>query len=580
MPDDTFPVEVLFVPAIPTRFTLRLRRYFAALEILAALPVLSLAQLQRLTNPTSITATPTKVSGRVVNAVTGAPVSRALVRFNSRAMLTDQEGKFQFDQVADPSGSFQLVKPGYSMSPDPFEQPNLYFQVSQIPGSLEFLLYPEAMLTGTLTSPGGEPLARVNVVARRSTYNEEGHRWIQEGQAMTDTHGSFRIPVSAGDFRLETGFVARNNGTSEAVLPVSIPTPTPGASAQVIHVHSGEEQRFDLRPSVRRAFPVALTIETSPDRGFPFINARSSDGTSFNIGATRSRTPGRATLFLPTGTYKLTARVQNQEVSEIAETSVTVTGAETLDADSSGSTSAGAVLRFVSTPSIPVELSVDPSATSDNAPRGMTAPALSSFPRNNSQPTPMQFGLSLLRTDSDALDDDGARPSIPLVTPRNGNPVFNAPPGTYRLASRGISPWYIKSASYGASDLLAQGISVTSGGAGAPIRLVVSNQTGSLESEVLLKGSPARACWIYLIASTPSTSPVSVLRCGNNGSLITQYLPPGSYQAIAFEQRRSADLTDPASLSPYSTYVQSVTITAGTQAKVSLNVVPQTEERP
>ena len=40
----------------------------------------------------------TTVIGVVTNAVNGLPVSRALVRLNDRAILTDHEGKFEFDQ--------------------------------------------------------------------------------------------------------------------------------------------------------------------------------------------------------------------------------------------------------------------------------------------------------------------------------------------------------------------------------------------------------------------------------------------------------------------------------------------------
>jgi len=191
----------------------------------------------------------------------------------------------------------------------------------------------------------------------------------------------------------------------------------------------------------------------------------------------------------------------------------------------------------------------------------------------------MQFGLTLQRIDPDAMDDEGSKPSIPLITTRSGTAVFNATPGTYRLASRGVSTWYIKSASFGASDLLTQGLTVASGGAGAPIHLVVSNQTGSLSSDLTLNGSPAGSCWVYLIAGYASPNPVSVFRSNSNGNLTTQYLPPGSYQVVAFEHRRSVDLSDPASLGPYSGYIQSVTIVAGSQAKVNLNVVPQVEEK-
>src|SRR5882757_5754251 len=92
--------------------------------------------------------------------------------------------------------------------------------------------------------------------------------------------------------------------------------------------------------------------------------------------------------------------MQDQDGSEIDETSVTVTGTESADS--------GAVLRFAATPAIPVELSVDPSATSDNTNSSRSSALSSTVVINGSQssqivnsttPNPMQFGLGLQRVD-------------------------------------------------------------------------------------------------------------------------------------------------------------------------------------
>lgn len=539
------------------------------------------AQLRNLATSTSSTSV--KLSGQVVNAVNGAPISRALVRFNNRAMLTDQEGKFLFEQVVDAAGSFQVIKPGYSLSNDPFEQPNLFFQFDQVTKPLVFRLYPESILAGAVTAPDGQPLAHVFVTTRRSTFDDLGSRWMVTGQTQTDLHGEFRIPVNAGDYRIETAFSRRNDGSREAVLPVALPTASPGAS-QVIHVRSGEEQRFDLRPQVRRIYPVPITLEATSERGFPSIRARSSDGTSFNVQTSPTRTPGHGILLLPAGTYKLTSQMQAQDSLETAETSITVTGAGTATPDGQPSTGAGAVLRFVATPSIPVELAIDSSSTSDNSTMraGSNNASLIRMGAVNAQPSPLQFGLSLLRVEPEGQEEDGGlRSSVPLSAPRNAAPSFNVSPGSYRLLSRGNGPWYIKSASYGTSDLVAQGLTITSGSSSAPIRLVVSNQTGSLETNVTLLDSPAKSCWVYLIASSPSVTPISSLRCnGTTGKVESPFLAPGTYQAVAFEHRHPVDLTNPATLAMYSSRLKSVVITAGGQASLNLSAVPESEDKP
>ncbi len=75
---------------------------------------------------TGTTVVPSTVQGQVINASTGAPVPRALVRLNSRAVLTDHDGKFRFDQNTESSANILVTKPGYSASTEMQEAGNLF----------------------------------------------------------------------------------------------------------------------------------------------------------------------------------------------------------------------------------------------------------------------------------------------------------------------------------------------------------------------------------------------------------------------------------------------------------------------
>jgi hypothetical protein len=218
------------------------------------------------------------------------------------------------------------------------------------------------------------------------------------------------------------------------------------------------------------------------------------------------------------------------------------------------------VLQFAPVPSIPIELIVDSSGTSDN---------------KDQPPTLPQLGLALQSEQPDPeRGDSSLRP-----TPRRDQSFgFTAPPGSYRLQSRNTGVWYIKSASYGDADLLQHELVVVPGAAGTPIRVVVSNQTGSLQGTVNLNGSPA-ACWVYLISTGANASVIS-LRSTSAGSYTAAHLPPGSYQAIAFERRHSANYRDPASLAQFSSHVHSVTVNAGDKPTLNLDAVPVAEVAP
>jgi hypothetical protein len=493
---------------------------------------------------------PSSVAGQVINASTGGPVSRALVRLNDRAVLTDHEGKFRFDQNAESSANLLVSKPGYYASTEFSEPGNLFLEASQLATPLELRLYPEALLTGTLTAPDGSPLSRISVSALRKVYDDVGHRWITAGQSQTDSHGNFRIPVQAGDYRLETRYTPQAQTTGEAVLSVTVPSESSSNTAQMIRIHGGEEQHFELRPVVSPTHTVTTTTQPASGRGFARISARSSNGSTLQVSPAMSGASGEVKIQLPQGTYTLMARMMTDpEAPEQAETTVTVP-----DHDISG-----VVLQFFPVPAIPVELVVDDSSTSDNSP-----------------PNLAQMGLTL---QSQQADPDRGDSSVRLTTRHDQSYVFVAPPGSYRLAARNSGAWYIKSVSYGDSDLLQQELVVAPGAAGTPIRVLVSNEMGGLQGTVKLNGDPC-ACWTYLIPTSSGVQTVYTTHSSAAGTYTFAHLPPGSYQVVAFERRHSADYRDPESLAPFSSQVHSVSINAGDKPNLNLDAVPAAEVIP
>jgi hypothetical protein len=496
-------------------------------------------------------AIPSTVQGQVINAATGAPVPRALVRLNNRAVLADHDGKFRFDQNTANSANILVTKPGFSATTEMQEGGNVFLQGAQMGVPLELRLYPEALLIGTVLGPDGTPLSRISVSALRSFWEDTGHRWVTVGQDQTDSHGNFRLPQPAGEYRLETRYTPLDKTTGEAVLPVSVPAESSSGTLQVIRVHAGEELHFELRPAVSPTHTVTTTTESVGGRDFVRISARSSSGSTLQVNPQMNGPGGETKIQLPQGTYTLTARRNNPENPEQAETTVTVP-----DHDISG-----VVLQFAPVPSIPVELIVDSSVTSDN---------------NNQPPTLPQLGLAL---QSDQPDPERGDSTLRPTTGRDQNFVFMAPPGSYHLQGRNTGMWYVKSASYGDADLLRQDLVVVPGAAGTPIRVVVSNQAGSLQGTVNLNGSPA-ACWVYLIPTGLNAQSVISLRSTNSGSYTAAHLPPGSYQVIAFERRHSANYRDPASLATFSSYVHSVTVNAGDKPTLNLDAVPVAEVAP
>jgi hypothetical protein len=468
-------------------------------------------------------------------------------------MLTDHEGKFEFDQVAPGGGSavLQVNKPGFygSTEADPVLSATL--RADQIGPPVVLRLYPEALLTGTLMASDGTPLPQVLVTAQRSVYNETGQQWSPSSQKMTNARGEFRLVVPAGEYRLETAFSPRVRGTSKAVLPLRIPSTTGSETSGTIHIQPGAEERYDLHPRIATAYTVTLHLDHSAERGFPSIVARSGDGTVIPLNVGRAGPAGDLRLELPSGTFTLSAVLNNGDLSEFGETMVTV-------ADQNVT---GVVLRMATVPPIPVEVIAESGSTSDKAP-----------------PQPQQLGLLM-----ESVQDSSARRNNDVVsvmnTPDHGGAYFHAAPGSYRLAARNTGQWFVKSATYGATDLLQQELAITPGSGASPIVVTVSNQTGSLHGTALLNGIPATV-WLYIIPTGRSAAAFYTTRSGSDGAFNFPYLPPGTYQAIGFESRHSANYRDPKSLETYSTYTRSVTINAGDKASLDVNAVPSAEMIP
>jgi hypothetical protein len=491
------------------------------------------------------------VSGVVINARTGASVPRALVKLNDRAMLTDHEGKFRFEGYAGGNATVSVSKPGFSASVDPSDRGSLSLQAGQLAAPLELRLYPEAILAGSVTAPDGTGLPHIMVVALRNTFDDSGARWSINGQTQTDAHGEFRISVPAGEYRLETRYVPADQTIGEAILPMRFPddssSNSSGSKSGFIRLRGGEEERVSLRAVIGMPHTVSVVSVPALAARSARLTVHLSNGVVMPGGFSREGSGGEMKLQLPQGSYVLRAEGGSGGggTPEEAETAVTVPDHDV----------AGVVLRFSPVASIGVALQVDGGATSDNA-----APSL------------QQLGLALRN------EEDGSESMLRNAGTQD-QPEFVVPAGRYRMLVHGRGEWFVQSASYGDSDVLDQELVVAPGAGGAEIQVTVSNQTGGVQGSVALHGAAA-ACPIYLVPERASGRAVFSATSNAEGGYSVSNLPPGEYRVIAFERRYAADYGDEASLAPFSSYVQTVTVNVGDKATANLEAVPVTEMMP
>jgi hypothetical protein len=498
------------------------------------------------------------ISGQVLNALTGQPVSRALVRLDGQAVLADHEGKFEISGVTREIISIQVTKPGFYERLEP-GRGNLgqQIKVTTLSGPVVIRLYPEALITGTVTAPSGDPIPQVLVEALRSTVDESGQRWTSAGRTPTDSRGNFRLPVAPGDYAIEVPYLPQNRDLKEAILPVVYPPIGSSIGLSTVHIASGTEQHLDLHPDIRSTHVVRLRVEADNAQGVPQLEARSSRSQlAMTLETPFAGAAGEVSTDLPSGSYTVAGTLTGPGGTEHADTNVTVG-----DHDVSG-----AVLRFQHVSSVPVQVIVDsvaPASTSD----AMT---------DTSPPSPQQLGLFLHSSDA---TPNLRQPDYPVQSSSNEPAGFRAPPGHYRIYARSGGPWYVKSISIGGTDLLSQDLVIAAGTAGEVVQVVVSNQTALLTGVLKLDGKPASAT-IWLISNGASASPLIELRSSIEGNFNRAHLAPGSYLAIGFENSPSGNLLDPAVQTNYASYTKAFQVAAGETENLDLDAVPAAELQP
>ena len=493
----------------------------------------------------------TSVHGIVLNGVTNQPIARALVQTGTQSILTEHEGKFEFSNLTGTSASIRVTKPGFYQSSGETTLETTVTAASAV-DPVEILLYPEALLTGTVSAANGDPLAQVRVLALRKSEDDNGARWVIGGQASTNSDGQFRLPLASGDYVLQTQYVAERPGVRQAILPLMVPA-TGGdggvASRQsTMHLTSGSELRLDLKPELRSSHDVYMRIENAENQFLPQIEAHINNlsGLSFYVPLQTTDVPGDVIASLPSGSYLLTTTANGRDQASFGETRVTVT-----DRDVSG-----VVLRLSKAVSFSIEVATDASSTSDNQPpsvqqlgaffaRASTGPSLSNQTTYFSQGRNPASGITLL-------------------------------PGSYRLRAQSSGQWYIRSATLGGTDLLAQELAVDEGGSALPLRLVVSDQTGTVKATVKAADRPAVA-WVYLLATTPTVTPIITSKSSDAGVLSRSYVPPGDYRVVALEARSSLNLNDPDATAKFASYFKAITVAAGETVNVDLDAVPASE---
>ena len=215
-----------------------------------------------------------KITGKVVNSITGEPIGRAVVRINgstNQQMFTDGSGRFEASDIPEGQIAITAQRPGFvdsQMNSGRFQRSQMITVGPSTP-SIEVKLMPEGFIKGKVTNNEGEPVEGMGLQVMFQQINNGRKDWLPRGGAQTDENGEYEIEdLPPGQYLIHTStravfFVnAPSQGSPYTdVYPAQFfPNAPDRSSAQPVTVGAGQAAEADFRLSPVPSYSITGTV--------------------------------------------------------------------------------------------------------------------------------------------------------------------------------------------------------------------------------------------------------------------------------------------------------------------------------
>lgn len=533
--------------------------------------------------------TKSTISGTVINAVTRAPIPRALVTSadNRYAKLTDSSGQFEFDLPDDANEPSRRLsnatatveyegvwltarKPGFLT-----EGEN---GTNASPGQdVTIPLTPEALIVGRVTFSVPETTTSVAVQLFFRQVQDGLPRWTQQSSATTNSAGEFRFAnLRPGSYKLSTtesldndpgALIARTQ--AYGFPPVYYPNASDFSTAGTIEVSAGQTVEADLSLVRQPYYQVRIPVNGDISGGVNIVvspQGHHGPGYSLGINALEHRIEG----LLPNGNYVVDAISYGENAAS-----------GTANLRVAGGPAEGTTLTMV--PSGGIVLSVKENFNNRyDADSGVQTTFGGNF-GGSSRTIRIRGPRTYLQASLEPADDFGNGMSGSLRPPLGPNDdtlvLTSVPPGRYWLrlnSGRG----YVASATMGAIDVLHQPITVAAG-SGGQVDITMRDEYAFVEGSVAPPNSPSQKApnnysTVDFVPLSEGAGQFQEIGAGPDGSIGRISLVPGGYRVLAFfGGRRDLPYRDPQAMKVYETKGQVIHVEPGQQVNLQLQAISE-----
>ncbi len=527
------------------------------------------------------------VRGTVINAVSGAPIPRALVFTpdNRFAMLTDGEGHFEFDLPKPNSGNGVESQPStfsstmlFARKPGFLDDPNGRSQTEATPGAeVDIPLLPEALIKGRVIFAEADPAPGATVQLFARQVQDGMPRWLPAGSARANSNGEFRFAeLRPGSYRVGTDELPDNDpaarvaGQEFGFPPVYYPGVSDFAAAGTIQLAAGETVQADIPLTRQSYYPVKIPVAN---------NDALNNDLNVTVSVQEHRGPGYSLGYnpedqciegsLPRGEYFVeAAKRRANSASGSVHLSVATAPAQ------------GPSLTLTPNSSIPVHV-VEEFTSND-----WTGSAWNVDGRS----IPIHGPRLYLQITAEPMDDfgprGGAAPRPPNGPSDDALVLENLAPGRYWLrlhSGRG----YVASATMGGVDLLHEPLTV-SAGSSTPIEITMRDDDAEIEGtiagigatadNVARPGGLAPSAVVYCIPTPDSPGQFLEVFASSDGKIDYRSVVPGTYRVLAFKTRQpNLPYRDAEAMKAFESSGQIVHFSAGQKTTVQLQVISTSE---